>query len=417
MPEESKNEEKKERPLWRKILSYAFDGLLVAAIGFLIFMQISMAQSAKKNPDGIRYFLDTTSFHVDTDSMQGTLNIGDGIVVKKVSWESLKPASYIEEDGTIVPLGKVEDDASRPDEYKHFDQYGNPIFKKFKEKQVYLEEVKDGDGNVIHSIGDDILDENGKPIYILKGAHIKYGGDIITFRDYIGVSSITHTNVYGPITHRLVEISKDNDGVTHYYAFGDNAKAGWYKDMEEGISWAQYATSRNDIVKNGYIPESAGGAQFYLYGKVISDSAFLGWFIHASQQAWFIPVVVAIPIIAIIIDSVVKFIIKDKKEEALERIQITADMEKEGLDPNDPEVREKFEEKWYYKKEFREKLEKEKEEQKKEYRRIFEKEKKKMMAEAKKKNGQGESEYERIKREEKERILREMRENGGKDNG
>lgn len=97
----------------RKWLSYSIDILLIAIIGVLGYIQISMLVTKDGN-HGVPMAFGHSFLYVSTDSMDDTANnsiwSGCGIIVEKVSPESLRPSTPIrDENGTIIDYEKDGD--------------------------------------------------------------------------------------------------------------------------------------------------------------------------------------------------------------------------------------------------------------------------------------------------------------------
>ena len=90
----------------RKWLSYSIDILLIAIIGVLGYIQISMLVTKDGN-HGVPMAFGHSFLYVSTDSMdnkeEGSIWMGCGIILEKVSPETLKPSTPIrDEKGDIV---------------------------------------------------------------------------------------------------------------------------------------------------------------------------------------------------------------------------------------------------------------------------------------------------------------------------
>ena len=105
--------------------------------------------------------------------------------------------------------------------------------------------------------------------------------------------------------------------------------------------------------------------QDQVLGVVTSQSAFLGGvlkFVSPSvpdgYAAWFVPLLILVPISAIAASTIVQAVKESKAEKAELDAEIAAAMEKDGKDPSDEASRLLYEEKIAYKRELRLEMEK-----------------------------------------------------------
>lgn len=171
-------------------------------------------------------------------------------------------------------------------------------------------------------------------------------GDVITFY---------YPAIGAPDTHRVHEISEDEDGHLTFYTRGDNLNA--------QLSNGQWDENYREVV-----PEE------HYIGKVVSHSKAFGTFLtYVSPQvpsehnhsSWLFPLLVILPLAicaAITIFSTVRQLRKEGKQE---KLAIAKAMEEEGIDQSDEAAVLAFEEKWRFKKELREQFEEEKERERK----------------------------------------------------
>ena len=97
----------------RKWLSYTIDILLIAIIGVLGYIQISMLVTKDGN-HGVPMAFGHSFLYVSTDSMDdeanGSIWMGCGIILEKVSPESLRPSTPIrDKEGNIIDYEKDGD--------------------------------------------------------------------------------------------------------------------------------------------------------------------------------------------------------------------------------------------------------------------------------------------------------------------
>lgn len=79
--------------------------LILAILGMLLIINIAMLYQTKVNPDEIPHFGGISVFNIVSESMTGTINVNDVIVIKKCNENEIKKEdiiTYKKEDGTIV---------------------------------------------------------------------------------------------------------------------------------------------------------------------------------------------------------------------------------------------------------------------------------------------------------------------------
>mgnify|MGYP003293651986 CR=1 FL=1 len=180
------------------------------------------------------------------------------------------------------------------------------------------------------------------------------------------------------------------EGKTMFYTCGDNLQADWYVEHTGHGVASNYRDNVDSV---------------YYVGTVISHNKFLGAALGTVQSAWFIPVVIMLPILIIAAMSVVDFVKAMKEENAKEKAAYEKALAESGIDTSDEKAVMIFKEKYQYKLDMQRELEEIKKEQKEIYlRELKNAELKKAQEELKK-----DKEFERIKEEEKRRILEEMK--------
>jgi len=178
-------------------------------------------------------------------------------------------------------------------------------------------------------------------------------GDIVTFFD---------ANIGAPNTHRLDQEPTSKDGVYYFHTMGDNVGAATYNYDGESFT-------SNELI-----------------GKVIGHNDALGTFLtyvspnasgmaeaagNPGAKSWFFPIVVMLPLAVIAGISITMTVIEAKKESKKESVELAEAMAEAGIDKSDEAAVMAFEEKYRFKKEYREMLEKEKQRAKKKaYRQI-----------------------------------------------
>ncbi|MFA5421660.1 MAG: signal peptidase I [Bacilli bacterium] len=101
----------KQKPIKKKksILGKIFTIVVGAFVGLLLIMQITGAITAQSNY-GVQRFGDYQILVVLTDSMEPSLKVGEGIVVKKTPLNEIKASTTIEaQDGDILTFFRTDD--------------------------------------------------------------------------------------------------------------------------------------------------------------------------------------------------------------------------------------------------------------------------------------------------------------------
>lgn len=222
--------------------------------------------------------------------------------------------------------------------------------------------------------------ESGVVLKKVDPSEIKEG-DVVTFYEIITIGG----QKMGIInTHRIMSqpdygkeaITIDESGVYHFHTVGDNSRS------ESG----SYQSRGEDFTQD------------YLIGKVVSVSRGLGWFLSwasptasgyhdaktGGNSSWFFPVMILIPVAIIATTSIISTVKTAKRENAKEQALLEAAMDEAGIDRNNEVEVEKFTAKFFFKLEYREKFEAEKEKIKKVAKKEYEKAKKKARKEIEK---------------------------------
>lgn len=79
--------------------------LVLIVLGVLLIMNLAMLYQTKLNPDEIPHFGGISVFNIVSESMTGTINVNDVIVIKKCNENEIKKGdiiTYKKEDKTIV---------------------------------------------------------------------------------------------------------------------------------------------------------------------------------------------------------------------------------------------------------------------------------------------------------------------------
>lgn len=182
-------------------------------------------------------------------------------------------------------------------------------------------------------------------------------GDVITFY---------YPKLNAPDTHRVVEIGNDKDGLV-FYTRGDNLHA--WSCPSEGCPSTPWES----------VPQT------YYIGTVVSHSDAFGSFLTyvspqaagaAGKSAWLVPVLIIVPLFAMVAISVTESILKYKKEKMVYEEELYKAMDEAGIDRNDEKAMLLFEEKYNLKRELRDEMERAKEIEKKKLRKEMKKEEK-----------------------------------------
>lgn len=230
-------------------------------------------------------------------------------------------------------------------------------------------------------------------------------GDVITFYEEITLKDGSKVPIIN--THRVMDdeargikgVNVDGNGRYTFHTVGDNAKStsGTYKSAGETV------------------PE------IYLIGKVIGTSGALGSFlsvisptasgyndsVKGTNTSWFFPTLIVTLAGGIMAVSIVNTVRDSRRTRKEEDALLQEALVKEGIDQSDPVAVERFSAKFFYKLEYREKFEKEKEKYKAEIREEMEHQKKIEKIKARK--------AEKYKAEIKEKLKKEMAEQARKE--
>ena len=275
----------------KKIISWTIDGILVAIIGLLLYVQISMVVTKKPENHNVPMAFGHAFLYVVTDSMDDPENPncigpGCGIIIEKVG----NPSSL---------------------------NVSNPIMD-----------------------GDKIVDYDKT-------------GDVVTFY-WEGIKNLD--------THRLISKRLNEEtGKWEFQTLGDNPKA--HTGVLRPEKWTE-----DDLV-----------------GKVVFHSMGFGSFLSiaspdaaamAGKTAWFLPVAVLVPLLALAGMSVWDVYKKARQQEKEDEKRMLELMVAAGIDPNDEEAAELFRRKQEIKDEIRARMDAELERARKEARKRAERERK-----------------------------------------
>ena len=166
-------------------------------------------------------------------------------------------------------------------------------------------------------------------------------GDVITFYyDALGA----------PDTHRVMEIDAPSSSSDMKYVFhtrGDNLHSSFG-------SWD--VSYRDDPVKEdkvlGVVTKVSPA-----FGTVLK---FVSPGVPNGHAAWFVPLLVLVPVSLIAFSTIKNAVKEEKQEKAALEAEVRAAMEKDGKDPSDEAARYLYEEKIAYKRELAALMEKEK---------------------------------------------------------
>lgn len=211
------------------------------------------------------------------------------------------------------------------------------------------------------------------PIHMGNGVIISKLGGVSELKPFDAVTF--HMSYQGSdvvVTHRFIEYDTSSSTL---YLMGDNVCATFGRGTEPtceegGVRYSyDHAGDYNEVKWEDVV------------GKVSGNSKALGTAINITQQTWFVPVMVLVPLGIIAGVSGYDMIKESKREEKEEEAEIALALQNAGIDPtNEAEVL-KFEEKERYKLEMRKTIEDEKEAEKKRLRAEIEKEKKRLKKE------------------------------------
>ncbi len=349
-------EEKKKK---KKIGTIIVDSILGVLIALVLGLQIDMMITKKDNYD-VPSLFGYSFMQVLTDSMEGNapdaFDAGEGIIIQKKQIEDVKP-------GDVITFFS---------ESIHF------CVSHRVQEITYSPKSATENGSFIVSANQE---------YSLNNVDWIKGGELVSLEAGKSFS----TRAIAPIgkepepavSHEIPKYTPE--GKTMFYTCGDNLQAEWYVEHTGHGVASNYRDNVDSV---------------YYVGTVISHNKFLGAALGTVQSAWFIPVVIMLPILIIAAMSVVDFVKAMKEENAKEKAAYEKALAESGVDTSDEKAVMIFKEKYQYKLDMQRELEEIKKEQKE----IYLKELKKAQEELKK-----DKEFERIKEEEKRRILEEMK--------
>lgn len=352
-------EEKKKK----KIGTIIVDSVLGVLIALVLGLQVDMMITKKDNYD-VPSLFGYSFMQVLTDSMEGTapdaFDAGEGIIIQRKEIDEVKPGDVItfySEDIKYCVSHRVQE-------------------------IVYSPKSATESGSFIVSASQE---------YSLNNVDWVKGGELVSLE--AGKSFSTRAiakegaEKEPSVSHTIPQYTEA--GKTMFYTCGDNLQADWYvQSTGHGV-----ASNYRDTVDSKYY-----------VGTIISHNKFLGDVLGTVQSAWFIPVVIMLPILFIAAMSVVDFVKAMKEENAKEKAEYEAALQASGIDLNDERAVLIFKEKYEYKRDMQRELEEIKKEQKE----IYLKELKKAQEELKK-----DEEFQRIKEEEKRKLLEEMKKEEG----
>ncbi|MCI2111716.1 MAG: hypothetical protein LKK13_05225 [Bacilli bacterium] len=184
-------------------------------------------------------------------------------------------------------------------------------------------------------------------------------GDVITFYDEKVSSGYVPT--HGLVTHRVYDIKTEDDGLV-FYCTGDNASSG----------------------RNAYNIVTAADYK----GTMVAHSLAFGSFLEATQETWFMPVTVFVPLGLLAIWEGIDIFRDGRKAEKEEQAQVEAMMAEAGVNPKDEGTRLLFEEKFRYKIELRREAEEAMKKERARYRKELAKARKKAGSETREETGE-----------------------------
>ncbi|MDY6430163.1 MAG: hypothetical protein SPL02_03175 [Bacilli bacterium] len=340
----------------KKWLSYTIDGILVAFIGFLGYVTISMMITSKKNKGNVPSAFGFSFLYVLTDSMddpgRSNLGQGSGIIIKSCSVNELYPST--------------------------------PITKIVKEKRALIDS---GVEEEILPSDYEVREDNPIVDYEKDGSIATF---LLTVKDEQGrVREI-------PDTHRVVDKSYD----------------------EATNKWTITTMGDNPIAHTRQTKEVWDFDTKFI-GKVVYDSKAFGSILlisspaiaaSAGKSAWLFPVAIIAPIVIIAGMSITDAVIKYRKEEKQRKLAIEKAMDEAGIDRNDEAAVELFTLKEEMRLEYREELEKEIEKAREEARKEKERAKKQLKKEMSKEIDR-EKLKEQLRKEMLEKAKKEAEEN------
>ena len=204
-------------------------------------------------------------------------------------------------------------------------------------------------------------------------------GDVVTFYEVLTLKDGSKVGIIN--THRLMDqgskpaVEKGEDGYYHFHTLGDNAKSssGSYRSIGEDFD------------------------ERYLIGKVVATSEPLGAFIKAisptatgysteeeHNTSWLFPLLIFLPVAGIMTVTIINTVRDARAQRKKEDAMLDAAMTEANVNRDDPVEVEKFTQKFFFKLEYKEQMQKEKEKAKIEAREILEHERKVARIKAKK---------------------------------
>ena len=359
MKKETESEKEiEEEPKRKRIGSMVADALLGVLVIALLALQIDIIVTSRQN-HGVPSIFGYSFMKILTDSMDGPED--DRLLL---TYKKDMPSAASKEVDPLKETRKVQE--VFPLNYEHLEEA------KAEFDYGYL--IKNGPLFLHVDTGIVIQKVDFKEIM---------PGDVITFLYDINIGGAVYNDE--PTSHRVIEINHEAGTLS---CFGDN-------NMPYGGSRMAYysdPSQRNDIVKADVL------------GKVISASDGLGSVLGITQNTWFLPVMILIPLLLIGGISAFDAIKKGHLERKKEKDELAAAIAAAGIDANDEVAVETFTTRYLAKREIQMELEIEKEKQKEIFRQAFEEEKKKLKAQ-----GGEEDPFEKIKREEKQRLRAELK--------
>ena len=321
-------EEKKKGGVAGKIV----DGFLGVFVVLLILLEADILITRRKN-HGVPSLFGNSFMEVLTDSMAG-----DTLEYRAIADSSGKP--ILSSAGALPE----EDDEDADDK----------LYVGHKIKGSDGEYLKNEEGEYVYAIAK----RGPRSIAVGDGITVKkvpfssvQVGDTVTFDGSVmGMSAA--------ISHRVIEkIDSNGDGVYDTLkCFGDNAGSS---------SFYAHRVFYNDSSAVNVVKESQ------VVGVVSSKSKSLGGLIRVMLSAWFVPLMVLLPLAVIagmsVYDAVKAFRLDKKKREAFIQAEISAS----GVDPKDEAAYEKAKAKAAYKYDIQQEMEEKKAEQKKIYEDAF----------------------------------------------
>lgn len=162
-------------------------------------------------------------------------------------------------------------------------------------------------------------------------------GQVITFLD-MECKGATPTEQI--VTHRVMDIDRTDPNDLIFFCFGDNPES--HYNVSTVLTYPEVA----NVVH-----------QQYYKGTLVTHSPNFGAFILSTQQTWFMPVTVFIPLGLIAIWEGIDAFREGRKEEKELQKEVAEAMAAAGIDPKDERSRLLYEEKFRYKVELKHEIE------------------------------------------------------------